>query len=70
MHDPRALLDPGNEAVRRLARRGYPLDVVALEDLLSRRNASIKTADDLRAESKRVARRSVSQPGPAVTWPP
>jgi seryl-tRNA synthetase len=55
MHDPRALLDPGNEAVRRLARRGYPLDQAALEDLLSRRNASIKAADDLRAESKRVA---------------
>jgi seryl-tRNA synthetase len=55
MHDPRALLDPGNEAVRRLARRGYRLDPVALEELLSRRNASIKVADDLRAESKRVA---------------
>jgi seryl-tRNA synthetase len=55
MHDPRALLDPGTEAVRRLARRGYTLDQTALEDLLSRRNASIKTADDLRAESKRVA---------------
>jgi seryl-tRNA synthetase len=55
MHDPRALLDPGNEAVRRLARRGYTLDPAALESLLSRRNAGIKTADDLRAESKRVA---------------
>jgi seryl-tRNA synthetase len=55
MHDPRALLDPGNEAVRRLARRGYSLDVTALEDLLTRRNGSIKRADDLRAESKRVA---------------
>jgi seryl-tRNA synthetase len=55
MHDARALLDPGNEAVRRLARRGYQLDPVALEALLSRRNTSIKLADDLRAESKRVA---------------
>jgi seryl-tRNA synthetase len=55
MHDPRALLDPGNEAVRRLARRGYSLDLAALEDLLTRRNGSIKLADDLRAESKRVA---------------
>ena len=55
MHDPRALLDPGNEAVRRLARRGFTLDVAALESLLARRNTSIKSADDLRAESKRVA---------------
>ena len=55
MHDARALLDPGNEAVRRLARRGYQLDLAALEALLTRRNTSIKLADDLRAESKRVA---------------
>lgn len=55
MHDARALLDPGTEAVRRLARRGYQLDPAALDALLSRRNASIKLADDLRAESKRVA---------------
>jgi len=55
MHDPRALLDPGTESVRRLARRGYRLDLAALEALLSRRNTSIKLADDLRAESKRVA---------------
>jgi seryl-tRNA synthetase len=55
MHDARALLDPGNDAVRRLARRGYQLDSAAMEALLSRRNTSIKRADDLRAESKRVA---------------
>ncbi|GAA3631511.1 serine--tRNA ligase [Kineosporia mesophila] len=55
MHDPRALLDPGNEAVRRLARRGYTLDSAALEELLSSRNSGIKTADDLRAESKKLA---------------
>jgi len=55
MHDPRALLDPGTEAVRRLARRGYTLDLAALEELLSTRNASIKAADDLRAESKKLA---------------
>jgi seryl-tRNA synthetase len=55
MHDPRALLDPATDAVRRLARRGYTLDTAALEDLLSRRNAGIKAGDDLRAESKRVA---------------
>ena len=55
MHDPRTLLDPDTEAVRRLARRGFTLDAAALEDLLSRRNKSIRQADELRAESKRVA---------------
>jgi seryl-tRNA synthetase len=55
MHDPRALLDPGTEAVRRLARRGYTLDVSPLEDLLSRRNKSIQQGDELRAEANRVA---------------
>lgn len=55
MHDPRALLDMGDEAVRRLARRGYTLDLAALEDLLSRRNKSIQQGDELRAEAKRVA---------------
>jgi seryl-tRNA synthetase len=55
MHDARTLLDPGTDAVRRLARRGYTLDAAALDDLLSRRNKSIRQADELRAESKRVA---------------
>jgi seryl-tRNA synthetase len=55
MHDPRTLLDPETDAVRRLARRGYTLDAATLEDLLSRRNKSIRQADELRAEGKRVA---------------
>lgn len=55
MHDARALIDMGAEAVRRLARRGYSLDLSALEDLQSRRNQNIRSADELRAESKRVA---------------
>lgn len=55
MHDARTLLDLGEEAVRRLARRGYTLDLATIEDLFSRRNSSIKTADELRAESKKVA---------------
>ena len=55
MHDARALIDMGAEAVRRLARRGYALDLSVLEDLQSRRNQSIRSADELRAESKRVA---------------
>lgn len=55
MHDARTLLDLGEEAVRRLARRGYTLDLPTIEDLFARRNLSIKSADELRAESKRVA---------------
>lgn len=31
MHDVRALLDLGGEAVRRLARRGYALDLATIE---------------------------------------
>lgn len=59
MHDPRTLLEMGDEAVRRLARRGYTLDLAAIEDLFTHRNASIKSADELRAESKRVAQEVV-----------
>ncbi|MET7283301.1 serine--tRNA ligase [Kribbella sp. NPDC005582] len=55
MHDARVLIEMGPEAVRRLARRGYSLDLSLLEDLQSRRNQSIHSIDDLRAESKRVA---------------
>jgi seryl-tRNA synthetase len=55
MHDPRVLLDPATEAVRRLARKGYSLDTAALETLLSGRNAAIQRGDDARGESKRVA---------------
>ena len=54
MHDPRALLDMGADAVRRLARRGYTLDLARLEELFSQRTCSITTADQLRAESNRV----------------
>ena len=55
MHDARTLLELGDEAVRRLARRGYPLDLATIEDLFTRRNSLIKNVDELRAESKRVA---------------
>ena len=55
MHDPRVLLDPATDAVAKLARRGFTLDLASLEDLLSRRNQNIQQADDSRAESKRVA---------------
>lgn len=55
MHDPRALLDPATDAVRKLARKGYSLDVTSLEKLLSGRNSAIQRGDEARAESKRVA---------------
>jgi seryl-tRNA synthetase len=55
MHDPRVLLDPATDAVRKLARRGYALDVASLEKLLAARNSAIQRGDEARAESKRVA---------------
>ncbi|MEJ3656957.1 serine--tRNA ligase [Actinomycetes bacterium KLBMP 9759] len=55
MHDPRVLLDPATDAVRKLARRGFSLDVTELEKLLSSRNSAIQRGDDARGESKRVA---------------
>jgi seryl-tRNA synthetase len=55
MHDPRVLLDPATDAVRKLARRGFHLDVTSLEKLLARRNAAIQRGDEARAESKRIA---------------
>src|SRR6185437_16158498 len=55
MHDARALLDPATDAVRKLARRGYQLDLDLLSKLVSERSAIIQSGDDLRAESKTVA---------------
>ncbi|GGK48531.1 serine--tRNA ligase [Nocardia camponoti] len=55
MHDARALLDLGQVAVNRLARRGYCLDLGLIDKLFQRRNRVIKTADDLRAESKKLS---------------
>ncbi|MBC8093988.1 MAG: serine--tRNA ligase [Pseudonocardia sp.] len=55
MHDPRALLDPATDAVRKLARRGFALDTASLEKLLAARNSAIGRGDDARGESKRVA---------------
>ncbi|WP_181779139.1 serine--tRNA ligase [Pseudonocardia pini] len=54
MHDPRVLLDPATDAVRKLARRGYSLDVERLERLSSGRNAAIRKADECRAEANRL----------------
>ena len=55
MHDPRVLLDPATDAVRKLARRGFSLDLDELEKLLSGRNSAIARGDEARAESKRLA---------------
>lgn len=55
MHDPRVLLAPAVEAVRKLARRGYELHLEQLEKLLAQRNAVIQQVDKARAESKQVA---------------
>jgi seryl-tRNA synthetase len=56
MHDPRVLLDPATEAVRKLARRGYDLDLPQLEKLFSQRTATVQAADESRAESNRLAK--------------
>src|SRR5438046_1208790 len=55
MHDPRVLLDPATDAVRKLARKGYSIDLPALDKLLSGRNSAIQRGDEARAEAKRVA---------------
>ena len=55
MHDPKVLLDPATEAVRKLARRGYTLDVERLRSQLTERNGAIQSADTARAESKQLA---------------
>jgi seryl-tRNA synthetase len=54
MHDPRVLLDPATDAVRKLARRGYSLDLERLEKLLGGRNAAIQKGDESRAEANRL----------------
>jgi seryl-tRNA synthetase len=56
MHDARALTAMGAEAVRKLARRGFDLDLSAIEDLQSRRITSLQHAESLRTESKQVAK--------------
>jgi seryl-tRNA synthetase len=55
MLDPRVLLDPATDAVRKLARRGFSLDLTALEKLLAGRNSAIHRGDEARGEAKRVA---------------
>ncbi|GAA1867965.1 serine--tRNA ligase [Pseudonocardia ailaonensis] len=54
MHDPRVLLDPATDAVRKLARRGYSLDLERVEKLLHGRNSAIQKGDESRAEANRL----------------
>ncbi|MPZ81003.1 MAG: serine--tRNA ligase, partial [Actinophytocola sp.] len=56
MHDPRLLLDPATDAARKLARRGYHLDLTQLEKLFGQRTATVQAADESRAESNRAAK--------------
>lgn len=56
MHDPRVLLDPQTDAVRRLARRGFELDLGQLQDLVSRRSKAIQHTDELRAQANQAAK--------------
>lgn len=55
MHDAKILLQQGEHATADLARRGYRLDLDEVSGLLAARNSAISRADDLRAESKRLA---------------
>ncbi|MET0132304.1 MAG: serine--tRNA ligase [Kibdelosporangium sp.] len=55
MHDPRVLLDPATDAVHKLARRGYRLDVARLRMLTGRRTSAIEVVNSARAESNRIA---------------
>lgn len=55
MHDARTLIDMGEDAVRRLARRNYKLDLEALRDLVESRARARREADALRAQSRQAA---------------
>jgi seryl-tRNA synthetase len=55
MHDPRHLLDPATDAVRKLGWRGYHLDADQLSALSATRSSAIQTTDSARAEAKRLA---------------
>lgn len=55
MHDPRQLLDPSADAVRRLGRRGYSFDDGRLADLLSSRSAAIQSVEQARGHANRLA---------------
>jgi seryl-tRNA synthetase len=57
MHEPRTLLDPATDAVKKMARRGYRLDLSTLRELTERRGSAIKDLDEARAEANRLAQK-------------
>ncbi|MEU9134008.1 serine--tRNA ligase [Kitasatospora sp. NPDC048540] len=61
MHDVRELIELGPEAVRRLARRRFRLDLEFLGEAHRRRTEALETVDRLRGELKRASR------GPAAS---
>ncbi|HEX4725790.1 MAG TPA: serine--tRNA ligase [Pseudonocardiaceae bacterium] len=58
MHEPRALLDLGDTAVARLARRRHHLDLNALRDLVTQRGETSDAVDKLRARSNQLAKQA------------
>ncbi|MDI5966377.1 serine--tRNA ligase [Streptantibioticus silvisoli] len=63
MHDIRELIAPETEAVRRLKRRGYDLDIGAVTAAHGRRTAAQAEVTRLRTELKAVSR---TRPAPAA----
>lgn len=55
MHDPRVLLDPATDAERKLARRGYTLNLGLLETLFTEHKVAVRRGDEARTEAKQVA---------------
>ncbi len=55
MHDARELIGLGDAAATALARRGFRFDPAPVAELLTARNSAIRTGDELRAETKRIA---------------
>ncbi|MEU2425324.1 serine--tRNA ligase [Streptomyces sp. NPDC007851] len=69
MHDVRELIESGPEAARRLARRGYSLDLDALRAAQQRRLSALEAVNGLRAELKKASRgpHRTGEPQPAGT---
>jgi len=63
MHDVRELIESGAEAERRLARRGYLLDLDALRASQTRRASAQEAVSGLRAEMKKASRGPHGAPG-------
>jgi seryl-tRNA synthetase len=62
VHDSRNLLDPAAQAVRRLGRRGFALDVEVLDKLVAGRTRAIGERDSLRRQLNDLSRSWSSPP--------